>query len=200
MGSHLENLRRKAGYTMQQLADLAGTTAPQINKLEKGQRDLDKKWALRLAPYLGVTAEELIFPSRARYAQKSGSYQDLREVPVYGVSAGRDMSYAISKSHIIGKKKSNSELMGANGFYVTVIGDSMEPLFEEGQVLAVNPDQPLLKGKPCLIETVNNETLIRKFISRNEKILQCQQMNPPEKHSIKLAEIVRVSRIVAQEF
>lgn len=200
MGSHLENLRRKAGYTMQQLADLAGTTAPQINKLEKGQRDLDKKWALRLAPYLGVTAEELIFPSRAKYAQKAGGYQELREVPVYGVSSGRDMAYAISKAHIIGKKPSNSALMGANGFYVTVIGDAMEPLFEEGQVLAVNPDQPLLKGKPCLIETINNEILVRKFISRNEKVLQCQQMNPPEKQSIKLAEIVRVSRIVAQEF
>lgn len=200
MNNPLEALRRKAGLTMQELADLAGTTAPQINKLEKGQRDLDKKWALRLAPYLNVSAEDILFPGQAKLLQGNTAYAELREMPVYGLSAGRESTYSISKAHIISRKRANIALIGENGFFVTVVGDTMEPLFEEGQVLSVNPDYPLVKGKPCLIETINNESLIRRFISRNDKSLQCQQLNPMQTQVLKMAEIVRVSRIVGQEF
>jgi transcriptional regulator with XRE-family HTH domain len=200
MSNPLESLRRKAGLTMQQLADLAGTTAPQINKLEKGQRDLDKKWAMRLAPYLDVSAEDILFPGQSKFMQGDALYESLYEAPVYGLSASRESGYAINKAHIISKKPANIATMGKNGFYVTVVGDAMEPLFEEGQVLSVNPEYPLVKGKPCLIETINNESLIRKFVSRNEKTLQCQQLNPAETQTLKMAEIVRVSRIVGQEF
>lgn len=200
MSNVLKELRLKANLTMQGLADLAGTTAPQINKLEKGQRTLDKQWALRLAPYLGVTAEEILFPRDVSYQQPGGGYGALHEAPVYGGLLNRNGTYSINKDNIINHKPSNLSIMGEKGFYITVTSDTMEPLFEEGQILAVNPDYPLVKGKPCLIETINNETLIRKFISRNEGELICTQLNPLITVTVPMALIIRVSRIVGQEF
>lgn len=44
-----------------QLADAANTSQPQIDRLEKGTRKLTREWAERLAPPLGLTAQELMF-------------------------------------------------------------------------------------------------------------------------------------------
>lgn len=62
--SEIVRLRTALKMSQQQLADLVGTSQPQIKRLEKGQRKLTKEWAERLAPHLGlgVTAEALMFP------------------------------------------------------------------------------------------------------------------------------------------
>lgn len=53
--------RRAKGLSMPKLATLANTSPQQIDRLEKGERKLTKEWALRLAPHLGITPEELLF-------------------------------------------------------------------------------------------------------------------------------------------
>lgn len=58
----LKSLREARGLTQAQLADKAGTSQPQINRLEKGERELTRDWAERLAPWLGTTPFKLIFP------------------------------------------------------------------------------------------------------------------------------------------
>lgn len=60
--SALRHYREKAKLTQQGLADAAGTSQPQIRRLEAGERKLTKEWAERLAPVLSVSAETLLFP------------------------------------------------------------------------------------------------------------------------------------------
>lgn len=66
MSNQIARLRLARRLTQQQLADFAGTSQPQIKRLEKGQRKLTKEWAERLAPYLGTTPEALLFPEARR--------------------------------------------------------------------------------------------------------------------------------------
>ncbi|MCF7672469.1 helix-turn-helix domain-containing protein [Bacillus subtilis] len=60
--SQLKRLREKTGLTQKELGALAGTSQPQIKRLEDGDRTLTKQWAERLAPHLNTTAEALLFP------------------------------------------------------------------------------------------------------------------------------------------
>ena len=60
-GSVLLTTRKGAGLTRVRLASLAGTSPQQIEKLEKGIREMTRGWAERLAPHLGVSAEFLVF-------------------------------------------------------------------------------------------------------------------------------------------
>ncbi|WP_370931006.1 helix-turn-helix domain-containing protein [Bartonella sp. DGB1] len=62
--NNLRFFRVKANLTAQQLAEKAGTTQPQIFRLETGQRKLTKEWAIRLAPHLGVNPKQLLFSDR----------------------------------------------------------------------------------------------------------------------------------------
>lgn len=57
----LRDARIAKGLTQTGLAKLAGTSQPQIKRLEKGDRKLTREWAERLAPFLDVTPAELVF-------------------------------------------------------------------------------------------------------------------------------------------
>jgi transcriptional regulator with XRE-family HTH domain len=62
--SMLRHFRTKAGMTQADLAERAGTSQPQIKRLETSGpagRKLTKEWAERLAPHLGVEPEHLLF-------------------------------------------------------------------------------------------------------------------------------------------
>lgn len=59
----LKKLRLINNLTQVQLAKLVEASYGQIRKLEAGKRKLTKEWAERIAPHLGVTAQELLFPS-----------------------------------------------------------------------------------------------------------------------------------------
>ena len=69
--SRLTLARERAGYSEAALADKARTTQPQIHRLEHGDRKLTREWAERLAPCLGISAEDLLF--------------DVRTVPLLGI-------------------------------------------------------------------------------------------------------------------
>jgi transcriptional regulator with XRE-family HTH domain len=66
--------RKAANMTRVKLAELANTSPQQIEKLEKGFREMTRAWAERLAPHLGVKAEFLVF---------SGT----RKIPIVGYAA-----------------------------------------------------------------------------------------------------------------
>jgi SOS-response transcriptional repressor LexA len=61
--SELRKLRQSASISQARLAEMTGTSQPQIKRLELGERKLTRKWAERLAPHLGVAAERLMFGS-----------------------------------------------------------------------------------------------------------------------------------------
>lgn len=56
----LKELREARGLSQAALGAKVGTSAAQINRLEKGLRKLTIDWILRLTEALGTTAEELV--------------------------------------------------------------------------------------------------------------------------------------------
>jgi DNA-binding XRE family transcriptional regulator len=63
--SFMKELRNKVGLSQVELADLAGTSQPQIHKLEVGKLRLSKDWAQRLGPHLRIDPMRLLFPDGA---------------------------------------------------------------------------------------------------------------------------------------
>lgn len=68
----IKDLRDILGLSQQALADRAGISQPQVQRLEKSKRKLTKEWATKLAPHLHTTPEFLIFGSEG-----DGSWQSL---------------------------------------------------------------------------------------------------------------------------
>jgi transcriptional regulator with XRE-family HTH domain len=58
----LQALRERKGLTQEALARLAHTSQPQIDRLEKGKRQLTVAWAKRLAPLVDAKPLDLLPP------------------------------------------------------------------------------------------------------------------------------------------
>lgn len=62
----LARSRAERGLSRPKLAALAGTSPQQIERLEKGMREMTRIWADRLAPHLGVSPEFLVFSTERK--------------------------------------------------------------------------------------------------------------------------------------
>lgn len=60
MPNRIKELRESAGLTQQQLAARAGTSQPQIDRLEKSSRRLTQDWMNRLSRALGCEPQDLL--------------------------------------------------------------------------------------------------------------------------------------------
>jgi|GEM_PF-1726921 transcriptional regulator with XRE-family HTH domain len=58
--NNLQPLREARGWSQEALAARIGTTGPQINRLEKGQRKLSVEWLLRLCAAFNVSADKIV--------------------------------------------------------------------------------------------------------------------------------------------
>ncbi len=63
----LRRYRKQRGFTQSELAKMAGTSHPQIQRLETGERKLTLEWAETLAPHLKVHPANLLFDDESLY-------------------------------------------------------------------------------------------------------------------------------------
>lgn len=147
--SPLTRFRKAAGLSQGELAGLVGTSQPQIQRLEKGYRGLSKKWAIRIAPHVKASPEDLMFAGR--------------NVPLVGhVGAGSEAHFYVSEGEI-GRAKmppGGSERTVA----VEIRGDSLGAPFE-GWIVYYDdrrdPPTDDLIGHLCIVELVSGQVLIK---------------------------------------
>ncbi len=60
MENNIQKLRKQKGLTMKDLADLAGTSQQQIDRLEKGTRRITAEWMERLSKALSCRPTDII--------------------------------------------------------------------------------------------------------------------------------------------
>lgn len=68
----------------------------------------------------------------------------------------------------------------AEPYALRVLGDSMEPEFEEGNIIIVDPDTPATSGSYVVID-YDNDTTLRQFVTEgDQKILRALNNNYPD--------------------
>lgn len=137
----IAELRKTKKLSQAALADLAGTTQPQIFKLETGKLQLTKEWSERIAPHLDVSPIDLLFQSE----NSNEALTTVVNLPVLGVAeAGgwRDISIlsqtAPEDADTI-PVVTNQKFAHAQQYALKVAGDSMNQKFDDGSfVTCVN--------------------------------------------------------------
>jgi len=149
----IRKLRRELNITQAGLARRVGTTQPQIKRLELGERKLTKEWAEKIAPHLGVTPLQLLFPdeeSAPVLVRENSPYlvqsEDYITFDVLSVEASAGIgSFTSDHIEVIDQvrvlKGWARKAFGNNLKYIRVItasGDSMYPTFNDDDILFVD--------------------------------------------------------------
>lgn len=211
--SRLREARERAGLTQAELAELVGTSQPQIRRLEAGDRTLSKIWAEKLAPHVGMSAEELMFgsgqagsePTPPNYRPPPQFFGE-RDLPVYAAVEGGPGAMVVSTDpiEIVPRPWFMKEVR--EGFGVLITGDSMDPAFRPGDIAIVNPKLPPMRGKNMIFATGDENGEFRATIKElrgwDAKNWHVLQHNPPEglhrEFSLQKPEWPRALRVVGK--
>jgi transcriptional regulator with XRE-family HTH domain len=154
-GNALKRMRVAAGLSQAQLAEKAGTSQPQIRRLEAGERKFTKQWAERLAPFVNCSAERLLFPP-------SG-------VPIIGyVGAGAAAFFYDDASHSddFAPRPPDSS---AETVALAVKGDSMPGVAEDNWLVYYDQRQEGVTeemiGELCVVGLEDGRTLVKRIYS-----------------------------------
>lgn len=179
--NRLKELRKTKGVTQQTVADILGISREGYSYYENGHRKPDYEAISKLANYFDVTADYLIgnSPNPDFSTQVTGLVQlkDDRRVPVLGrVPAGVPIQ-AIEEIEDYVYVDSDIYKSGVL-FALKVIGDSMSPDIQEGDIAIVLQTQTVDWSGQIYIVRINGDDVTVKKVVESSAGLELIPMNP----------------------
>ncbi|MBF5094664.1 helix-turn-helix domain-containing protein [Azospirillum sp. INR13] len=196
----MRELRQAAGLSQEKLAELAGTSQPQINKLETGQRKMTVDWAVKLAQPLGVEPAVLLgldlpaVPAAARPARPA--MPPLLRTPPVGVQqaqaaasmpvraaarGGVDQEMFLEDGPIDWIARPDYLKNARDPYAMYVVGESMMPRFRPAQLLHVNPHKPPAPGAGVVVVKRNKAVLVKEFVRRGPDAVVLREYRPADR-------------------
>jgi len=148
-------------------------------------RELPEAARHGLAPLLGVSADDL------RSTSPMGRFEgDLRgagsprgaDLPVYASAEGGGGGIIITSEPIDFIRRPEPLLSVRDGYACYVIGDSMSPAYEQGDLLLIHPGRPARPGDDCIFirsqDDGTQEAQIRRLLRSSPEKWRVRQFNP----------------------
>lgn len=212
--NRIKEFRRARGLTMQQLADAAGTSKGQIDKLEKGARRLTVDWMVRLSKPLECDPRALM-PARAG-EQPAKSWHTAAVFPGAVVAqGGKEARQNLLQVRALAHKSRNAAQLhfsgeavdfvprpaflghaqGAYALYMT--GTAMIPMFRPGQLLFVNPHKLPAAGQGVVLVMKNKAVRIHEYVGEKGALIEVRSWHPGVcKFKVQRADIAEMHCVV----
>ena len=127
---------------------------------------------------------------------------DRRDVPELGISVGGEEGDFSLNGEVVGYVTRPRSLRGRNVFAVRVKGSSMEPRYDEGDILYVERHQEPRIGDDGVFEMKPNDeweaghAFIKQLVSKGIGGVTVRQFNPPKPITFRRDEIKQMYRVV----
>lgn len=202
IGASLRAISLKLGRSSTYLSDYIGKGSPRRLHAD----DLEV-----IAAELHVTTEDLkagrILPavlnspkSTSKMVPSNGWVA--RDVPILGGVRGGQEGVFVNDGTVFGWADRPPSLVGVqDAYFLPVYGDSMFPMYKNGEGVWVNPNIPLMPGKGVVIQLAGehegdaHQYFIKEFRRRTAKDLVCHQYNPDGEVRYPLARVVRADAV-----
>lgn len=216
--NNLQAIRLERNMTMQELADLVGTDASTINKLEKGKTALRETWLRKLSQALDVSSDEIlklqpataITPRQGRATvqpprraeREPAGYVGSGLIPLYGFAAGSLAGEAHILTDVIDEVPAPPALRHVRDAYVLLTrNESMSPRYMPNEPLYIHPHQSVRPGDHVVIQVQMHEggpieTWIKRFDTETADEIIVSQYNPPSRIIYKKQYVKAVHRVL----
>jgi phage repressor protein C with HTH and peptisase S24 domain len=207
----------RAGVSQADLARRLRLAPSAVSRMLKGERQMKLLEAVQVAQFLGLSQDEVLrhAGAEAPLSPRSGpprrgrpprlttgvmaTAPPQRDEPIPIRSAGRgggeqEMFLADGP---IGYTARPANLNGVRGAYaIYMVGDSMEPRYEQGWLLHVNPFKPPTRGRDVVVYKKGQAVLIKQFVRWEGDALVLRQLNPEQELRIPRDEVGECHLIV----
>lgn len=209
----IRNGLKKPGKTQAGLARAFRRDPAAISRLLAGDRQLKADEIAIIENYLEVRAPDAVKRPRSSDDQAEAvkipvmsATNFARNIPVYGVAAGGsydNVPFDFNTGTTVDYVRRPPRLEGVNAAYgLYIVGDSMSPWREPGQLIYAHPGQPCNIGDYVIVhlrpqeEGDGSPILIKKLVRRTEKELRLLQYNPSKEIAIPTNRVTAIHKVL----
>lgn len=204
-GSWFSQALERVGATQADLARHLRLAPSAVSRMLKGERQMKPVEVVHIAGFLRVPEDEVLRhavdstarapasdslrPGRGRPPAASAPSPatslnlgfELDRIPIRsGARGGTDQEMFLEDGPI-GYTPRPANLGGVRSAYaIYMVGDSMEPRYEPGWLLHVNPFKPPTRGRDVVVYKEGQAVLIKQFVGWEGDTLILRQLNPPD--------------------
>jgi phage repressor protein C with HTH and peptisase S24 domain len=200
----LDTLAAEHGMSASGLAKRSGLDATTFNPSKRRMPDGRARWPSTesLAKVLDATGASLeTFTALVTGSQRAVStVRPPRRIPLLGLAqAGQDGFFDDAGFPVGGSwdEVGLPEVGDPHAYALEIAGDSMEPVFRDGDRVVVSPLAPIRRGDRVVAKTMAGEVMAKQLARRSAKRVELKSLNPAHRdRSFDLAEIARLHRII----
>jgi phage repressor protein C with HTH and peptisase S24 domain len=176
----IDNLAQKYGMTPSGLARKAGLDATTFNKSKRQTPDGRQRWPSTesIAKILEATGagvdEFMAFLSAGQDGAK-------RTIPLIGMAQAGTGGFFDDGGFPTGAgwdEVAFPEMPDPNAYALEISGDSMLPLYRDGDVIIVSPNASVRRGDRVVLKTLDGEVLAKELKRRTENVVELKSLNP----------------------
>jgi phage repressor protein C with HTH and peptisase S24 domain len=200
----LDTLAAEHGLSASGLARRAGLDPTTFNPSKRRMPDGRQRWPSTesLSKVLNATGAELeaftalVTGARALPASRPGG----RRVPLIGLAQAGADGYFDDGGYPVGggwDEVSLPEIADPNAYALEISGESMEPVFRDGDLVIVSPAAPIRRGDRVVVRTRRGEVMAKQLQRRSARRVELLSLNPAHpNYSFELHEVAWIHRIV----
>src|SRR3954465_15614968 len=204
----LDTLAAENGLSASGLARRAGLDATTFNPSKRRMPDGRNRWPSTesLAKVLDATGASLeaftalVTGARALSSSGGGARPVVRRVPLIGLAQAGGEGYFDDGGYPVGggwDEVSIPEVGDPNAYALEISGESMEPVFRDGDIVIVSPAAPIRRGDRVVVRTQQGEVMAKELKRQSAKRIELRSLNPAHPdYSFELPEITWMHRIV----
>ncbi len=204
----LDTLAAEYGLSPSGLAKRAGLDPTTFNPSKRRMPDGRARWPSTesLAKVLDATGASLdaftalVTGARALPAGGRATPAAARRVPLIGFAQAGGEGFFDDGGYPVGggwDEVTLPEIADPNAYALEISGESMEPVFRDGDVVIVSPAAPIRRGDRVVVRTSEGEVMAKQLARRSARRVELRSLNPvhPDR-SLDLGEVSWVHRIV----
>lgn len=200
----IDALARRHGHSVSALAKLAGLDATAFNVSKRVSKDGRERWPSTesISKILDATGEsfDTFLSGTGAFLQFGGSAANTPTVPLLGLAQAGSGGFFDSAGFPAGQGWDEVALPspGDNGIYaLEVTGDSMEPLYREGDRIVVSPTEQVRRGDRVVVKTRDGEVMAKILARQSARQIELHSLNPAyEPRLLDLGQVEWIARII----
>jgi len=180
----IDSLAARHGFTVSGLAKLAGLDATAFNRSKRVSRDGRERWPSTesIAKLLAATGESFDgFLSAGGAYLQTASTQTGATVPLLGLAQAGAGGFFDAAGFPTGDGWDEVHLPspGEPGVYaLEVTGDSMLPLYRDGDRIVVSRSEQVRRGDRVVVKTKDGEVMAKILARQTANVVELHSLNP----------------------
>lgn len=201
----IDGLAARNGFSASGLARAAGLDPTTFNKSKRFGADGRPRWPntesiARILEATGANMADFMSLIAANAGLARGSAARQRPIPLIGMAEAGSRGYFDDGGFPAGSGWEDVDLPAVDdehAYALKVSGDSMLPLYRNGDIIIVAPGERLRPGDRVVVKTRDGEVMAKLLARRTAKTVELDSLNPAyERRTLKSGEIDWIARIV----